>query len=545
MADENRIHIEITGDPTGAVAATGAVEKATQQLSDGTKSVWSSLQSYYDAFKKNWLEITAGITGAYLAFQKVFSLMDAAAEHAERMETLDALTRRYGSSAQELTGIIAENSHGLIGLAASANVATDALAKGFTPSQVAQMASWAVTMQKTSSEAMTSSEAFKTLEQSLTSARERGVVKLMGATIDLQASMGAQYATMTKAQKAQELFNAVGEQAAKVQRVLGDEFNSEADQIQRFKNQIDAVKLTVGDFALRVSAALFGAVQSIAGSVSIIIGGILKVFELSSMLTDKAGLTQGAAQNWREAADAARMSGEDLKKKAQENYDLALNGSKAAKAGSMEALGGDLGVNMKRQEQLTEILRKYAQERDLIDAAEKDKELVRLNFWFDEQVKKLHDLGAGDAEYSALVRTYAEKRHDDIAAWATKTSDFYLEVQRANVKENDEIEKERNAALYREAERGARERAAVEETYSAAWGITDESDAIRRRAQGEQEILRSSRTAWSPDHRADDVRGNAQNHAAVPRPRKPDRGEQAAPGRRPGRATYRGGTENS
>ncbi len=86
--------------------------------------------------------------------------------------------------------------------------------------------------------------------------------------------------------------------------------------------------------------------------------------------------------------------------------------------------------------------------RTLSSAAEKDKALVRLNAWFEEQQKKLRELGASDAQYSALVRMYAAKRHDDIAAQATKTSDFYLEVQRANAKENDEIEKDRTRRLF-------------------------------------------------------------------------------------------------
>lgn len=479
MAEGNTTRITILADGSTAIDGIGKVDLAMNRLGQRTGST-------FDQMKQNWVAYTAAIYAAAASMQKIFSLMEAAAEHAEKMETLDALTRRYGTTAEGIVGSISDMSHGLIGVGAAANVAADALAKGFSPQQVAQMANVAAVMHKTSSEGMSASEAFKSLEGSITAARERGVVKMMGATIDLASSLGKQYEAMSKSEKAQAMLNAVTEQAAKVERALGDEYDSAADKIQRYKNQIEALKLTIGDFALRLSAALFGAVQSIAGSISIIIGGILKVFELSSMLTDKVGITSEAAQGWREAAEAARMSGENLKDLAQANYDLAISGRKAA-SGTGEALGGDAGVNVKRAEQLAEVMKKIREAQTLAEASELDKSRIQNDIWFEDQVKKLRDLGASDAEYSALVVAYAAKRHADLTSWANKTSDFYLEVQRANVKENDEIEKDRNRLLYEELERGARERQAIEDAY--AKGSGDESDAIRRKAAGEREIL--------------------------------------------------------
>ncbi len=483
MANEREITIVIRADGTSAIAGMRQVGDATGDLGQKGVSVTESL-------KQNWLAFTAGVMAAGLALQRVFAYMEVAAEHAERMEALDAMTSRFGTTAEGLIGTISEYSHGLIGVGAAAQVAADALAKGFTPNQVAQMANIATTMHKVSAEGMTASEAFKSLEGSITAARERGVIKLMGATIDLSSSIGKQYDSMSKAQKATELLTAAGEQAAKVQRVLGDDFSSTADKIRRFKNQIEELELAVGGFFIRAASGILGVFQTISVTVTSIVGEIFKIFAASSWITDKLHITTGAAQGWSEMAEQARLSAENLAKRATANYDLALKGNQIAKkTGTGEALGGDTGNNLKRQEALTAIMRKYAEERDLIDAAEKDKELVRLNFWFDEQTKKLKELGAGHAEFSALAGLYAEKRHDAIAAWATKTSEFYLEVQRAEAKEADEIEKDRNAALFLEREQGVKERMAIADTYAKAGDTETESDAIRRRAEGEREIL--------------------------------------------------------
>ena len=115
------------------------------------------------------------------------------------------------------------------------------------------------------------------------------------------------------------------------------------------------------------------------------------------------------------------------------------------------------------------------------------------------------------------------------------------------MKENDEIEKERNAALYQERRTsGAKERMAIEDIYAQAWGETDESDAIRRKAQGEREILAirqeglvasiTEQTTFEETLKIMQQYRDLENQIER---------EQAAPGRRPGRATYRGGTEDS
>ncbi len=485
MANENRISVIITADASGAITGLRLAGEETEKLGNRTQTTVQKLKSH-------WLEFTAGITGAYLALQKMWGWMEQAAQLEERMDTLNRLTRQYGMSADDLTGAIQRNSRGLIGMRDAALVATDALARGFTPEQVARMASWAETAQETAAETMTVGQAFRTMEQAITAARERGVVKMFGATIDLEAALGATAATMSKAQKAQALFNLVAEEAEKRQKALGEHTDSAADRMERFTNSINQAKYFIGQLLLIVGQPFMAVFNVAMTMVYGLAGAIGTVAATLARLTDGLGITKD------KAADLERWA-EKMYTNAAKQGEQALQNMRGAweQIASLGAVRGggtgfssfaDVAENRKRADQLSEILRKYAEERGLIAASEREKELVRLEFWFEEQRKKLHDLGAADAHYSELVRTYAEKRHEIVTSWANKTSEFYLEVQRKNAQENHEIEKERSGAIFRERERGVKERMAMEDSYAKAWGET-ESDRIRRKSFGEREIL--------------------------------------------------------
>ena len=234
-------------------------------------------QSVTQQLKAHWVEFTAGVTAAYLAMQKIWGFMEIAANYEEAMTTLNALTRQYGMSAEQFVGQIQEASHGLISMKDAASVANDALLKGFTPQQVAQIAQWSVVMEHASGGTNTASEAFRSLTETMATGRERGAVKLLGTTIDLNAAYGAQAANMDKAQKMQAIFSLAQERMAQVQATLGEQTDSTADKMHRFTTEIENLKISIGDFVFRIGAAMFGVFQSIAGSISIIIGAIVTI----------------------------------------------------------------------------------------------------------------------------------------------------------------------------------------------------------------------------------------------------------------------------
>ena len=105
MANENRISVVITADPTGAVTGIRMVGDETEKLSGRTQSLTQRLKSH-------WAEVSVGIYAAVKAFQSIWGLMEKAAQTDEAMASLDALTRQYGMTAQDLVGKIEQESKG-------------------------------------------------------------------------------------------------------------------------------------------------------------------------------------------------------------------------------------------------------------------------------------------------------------------------------------------------------------------------------------------------------------------------------------------------
>lgn len=298
MAYEREIKLLIRAD--GSVAITGI-----KSVGDEVERFQGRTMTMTESLKKNWLAVTAGITAAYFALQKMWSWMEQAAELEERMETLERLTRQYGMTAEDVTGGVSRMSRGLIGVKDAAQVATDALMKGFTPEQVMQMASWAVTLHKTSAEAMTSAEAFRTLEQSITAARERGTVRLLGATIDLKTALGDQAEKMSKAEKALAMYVLVAERMEKVQRAIGKESDSAADRMQRFSNSIEMMKRDIGSILLLIGGPLMAIINIFMGAFYKLVAAMAEAISQLGKLTDKFKLTEGMSERFHIMALAA------------------------------------------------------------------------------------------------------------------------------------------------------------------------------------------------------------------------------------------------
>lgn len=483
-AGDRKIQITIGADGTVAVEGIDRVKSALGGMEKQSQSIFSRMRAH-------WLEMAAGVTAAYLALQKMWTFMDMAAKMEERMDTLNRLTSRYAMTADDLTGAISRVSRGLIGQKAAADVAVDALAKGFSPEQVIRMASLAETLAETSSESMTTADAFRQMETALVSARERGVVKLFGAMIDLESALGKEVATMSKAEKAQRIYDLAMAEGEKKKKALGDAVDSAADRMERFNNSIDEAKRFLGELLLLVGQPFMAVFNTALFAAYSLAGGVMSMISTLAHLTDQLGVTEGAAARFEKKAD--EIFGKAANQLIQAGVNMKAAWETLGSVGiGRGAIGGGIdreeNENRKRQEQLTEIVRKFSEERDVIGAAEREKDLVRLEFWFTEQQTKLRELGAADAQYSALVETYAVKRNQVLSEQATKTADFYLAEQRRIAKENDEIEKARIKDEYDARERAAKERLDLENRYAKVWGET-ETAGIRRKADGEREIL--------------------------------------------------------
>ncbi len=392
MANEREIKIVLRADGTAAIAGIRSVGSEVDGL--GSKA-----SSFAQSFQKNWAAVGAGVTAAYLALQKIWGAMDAAAQYQEKMETLNALTSQYGMTAQNLTRAIKDNSQGLVDVATAANVAADALGKGLDPQQVAQIAKWAPTLADFSGGVQSTSQAFETLTQSIANARDRGIVQLMGATIDLEARLGSQYQTMSKVERSTAAYNLVAEQMAKIQAVTGTEANSAADRMERFNNSLIQAKIFLGQLLLVVGQPFMAVFNAALAVVAGVAAGIGSVVANVAWLTDILKITEGAEKRvmaWTNeafafAADQAGQARDNLIGGVEQLLSLGQIGATTATRVAVDLAAGS-GAN-------TKALEKAAEERKkAIEAEAKDwGALAQVRIDEDEEVAK------------ALSRSLAEK----------------------------------------------------------------------------------------------------------------------------------------
>jgi len=413
MANEREIKMVLRADGTAAIAGIRSVGSEVEGLG-------GRVSSFAQSFQKNWAAIGAGVTAAYLALQKIWGAMDAAAQYQEKMETLNALTSQYGMTAQQLTRAIKDNSQGLVDVATAANVAADALGKGLDPAQVSQIAKWAPTLADFSGGVQSTSQAFETLTQSIANARDRGIVQLMGATIDLEAKFGSQYQTMSKVERATAAYNLVAEQMAKIQAVTGTEANSAADRMERFNNSLTQAKIFLGQLLLVVGQPFMAVFNTAMAVVAGVAAGIGSVVANVAWLTDTLKITEGAEKKvmaWTNeafafAADQAGQAKDNLVGGVEQLLSLGQIGATAAARVAVD-LGAAGSANAK-------VLEKAAEERKkAIEQEAKDwGALAQVRIDEDEEVARVLSRSLAEQvrqEEEAL--RYRQERNAEYYQW--------------------------------------------------------------------------------------------------------------------------------
>lgn len=372
---------------------TRAQEAAAARIKQINEQQFGHQTSLLDTMKKNYLATAAVITAAYYAISRAFDFAEKAAAYAENLETLNFLSSQYNVTGRQMVKTISENSEGLIGIATAAKISADALAKGFTPGQLAQMAKWAPVIDDFSSSVGSSNEAFETLVSSMAAGRERGTVQLLGATIDLKTAFGDQAAQMSKAEKATALYNLVAQRMAEIQKTGVGTTDSLSDAIERYKNQVEELKLTVGDILIRMGAGLMATFQSIAALALGLARVVMAPITALMLATDYLGITKGKAEEYKLAMEAMGDAGVDLAEKAAKNFALMKKGMQS---GTELAKGkGGLGF-----------------EDAIKGATEASKEIERLNKTIAEDTRK------SSAEIAGIGQSVFEKETERIKSQA-------------------------------------------------------------------------------------------------------------------------------
>jgi len=299
-------------------------------------------------------------------------------------------------------------------------VAADALGKGLDPAQVSQIAKWAPTLADFSGGVQSTSQAFETLTQSIANARDRGIVQLMGATIDLEAKFGSQYQTMSKVERATAAYNLVAEQMAKIQAVTGTEANSAADRMERFNNSLTQAKIFLGQLLLVVGQPFMAVFNTAMAVVAGVAAGIGSVVANVAWLTDTLKITEGAEKKvmaWTNeafafAADQAGQAKDNLVGGVEQLLSLGQIGATAAARVAVD-LGAAGSANAK-------VLEKAAEERKkAIEQEAKDwGALAQVRIDEDEEVARVLSRSLAEQvrqEEEAL--RYRQERNAEYYQW--------------------------------------------------------------------------------------------------------------------------------
>lgn len=482
MANETKISVLITADAFGAVNGMRMAGDETEKLAGRTQTVTQQL-------KAHWMEFTAGVMAAYLAMQRMWGFMEIAANYEEAMTTLNALTRQYGMSAEQFVGQIQDASHGLISMKDAASVANDALLKGFSPQQVAQIAEWSVVMEHASGGTRTAAEAFRSLEETMATGRERGVVKLLGTTIDLHEAYGKYADVMSKAEKRQAIFNLAQERMAQVQKTLGEQTDSTADKLHRFLADIENLKITIGDVLIRVGAGLMATFQSVAALAMGLARVVMAPITALMMATDYLGITKDKAEGYKADMEALAEAAEYTAKQADANFKLMWEGKGkpgATGGAPLSSPGGD--ASRKAYDELEALFRKYNEERATINQGELNRELQQINNWYDEQVKKLNDLHAAQKYYDALYADYSDKYDKADLERSAKIAEMEIKAYEKKLKDMETLERAHSDAVLAEQERAVKLRTELA-NIAAGMGTITEQEQIKARFDGERELL--------------------------------------------------------
>jgi hypothetical protein len=261
---EQQVSLKITTDATGAITGINGV-------STSLKRMGSESGSLADTFKKHWLGITAAIGTAMIGIKKAWDLADMATQYEEQMGSLDALARKYNTTADTIVRDVKEAANGLLSFTDAANMAGKALMMGLSPDQLTGLtriaeATTNVTGQKVA-------EAYENLVQAAAAGKQKSL-KQMGIMVDLDTAYGNYAVSIGKAkdeltdfEKQQAGVNAILAKGEEIIKELGGGVDSNNDKMERFTVTIKDAQLWLGQMLVRAAIGAVGAYYALAAAV--------------------------------------------------------------------------------------------------------------------------------------------------------------------------------------------------------------------------------------------------------------------------------------
>jgi len=315
---------------TSATSTASDIARAQESLAARIKSIDEAQHGrqvgFLEKMKANWIAAAAAIGAAMAAAYKGWDLAQQAADYMEQMQLLDALAKKYETTASSIVKSIQEASDGMISMSKASSVAAAGLAKGLTPKMLTDLAGAAQVMADFMGVKV--EEAFGQFAQALETGRTRSITAAVGIT-EMTNATEEMTEKMTPAVKAQAAYNAIMEASAKVQAQLGEGTESIADKFEKLTVSMSNLKIEMGVGLIRAGAAAVAAFQALSvgilGAVSAYAKFSALVYDIKAATTfgDMSKMAKTMADDMRAAAKAADEAAQSLAGKASDNWNIA------------------------------------------------------------------------------------------------------------------------------------------------------------------------------------------------------------------------------
>jgi len=287
------------------------------ETSKRLEGVRGSLQRFANAWKKNWLAITAAITAAIMALRKAWDLMEMGAKAEQIEESFSRMAESVGINAQRMRQELMEASKATVNFSNIADKASALMAQGLNMETVTAL------MKQARVEARifgtTTEEAF----QNISSAVTGGLVTTLRRSYGLQLSLkdaAEEYAKATgktteevqKYHMAQALANHILERSKSHLEAVNLEMMTSYEKVQMLKSRWN-------DFLESTGQVLWQVLGFLQGFMNQLVSGLFTLLEVATtvfqkMLVPLIKLYELLGKLPGKVGEAYRQAGESVKK---------------------------------------------------------------------------------------------------------------------------------------------------------------------------------------------------------------------------------------
>lgn len=242
--DVNSTKADIVRAEEAAAAKIKGID--TQQYGERT--------SMLSTFKSHYIAITASIAVAVGAISKAWDLAKAGAEYKEQEGILDNLSEKYSTTAADIVDAMAQASSGLVSNADLMKIALGGIAKGIDPDQLIKLADAAEMLGDAAG--ISATDALKQLTSAMETGRTKGVLPLLGTSLDLETALGGLESELTLAEKAQAIYALAIIKSKDLQSQQTKTTDETADAMERLTIKYENAKTAISKLASSALADL-------------------------------------------------------------------------------------------------------------------------------------------------------------------------------------------------------------------------------------------------------------------------------------------------